>query len=76
MAKSNWKNDLEDSYADFGDFKIYDKDLAKFVKKRLRFFDRFNLAKVVQSTQIAFTLMANHAENDPKNYLPYWRGAK
>lgn len=76
MAKSNWRKDLKDSYADFGDFRIYDEDLAKFVKKRLRFLDRLNLTKVVQSAQVAFTLMANHEENNPKNYLPYWRGAK
>lgn len=52
-----------DGYAEFKDgSRIYDRDLAAFVKKHLKFFDRFDCHKVVDATLLGFAMLEGGVE--------------
>lgn len=53
-------------YADFGTFKVYDKDVAKYVKKHLRFVDRFNIHKITESVLLSFSILSGSCEPPAK----------
>lgn len=53
------KKYVADNWADFGNYKVYDHDVANVVRKHLRLIDRFNLDKVVEATNWAFSCMAD-----------------
>jgi len=56
-----------DGYADYpGKGKIYDKDVAKLVSKHLRFFDRFNVRKVVEAGIYAQLMLMGVVEEPKK----------
>lgn len=44
-----------DEWADFGDFKIFNSDLATYVKKHLRLIDRFNIDKIISAATWGFS---------------------
>lgn len=54
------EKDIDENYAEFEFGKIYDKDVAEFVKQHLSFKDRFDLRKVVEATMIGFTMLVNN----------------
>mgnify|MGYP006988985008 CR=1 FL=1 len=59
-----WKG----TYADFGGDvgREYDYQVADYTKKHLRFFDRFNMYKVVAATQYSFSILSKSIEEpDP-----------
>lgn len=56
------KNKYYDGYADFGDLIVYDEDVAKYVKKHLRFIDRFDIRKIVEATFYAFSILSKSCE--------------
>lgn len=54
------ESQMDDCYSEFDDGKrIYDKDVAEFVRQHLSFFDRLNPRKVSQATLVAFTMLSN-----------------
>lgn len=58
-----------DGYADFGDFKVYDKDVADYVKAHLRFRDRFDIRKITESVLLAFSILSKSVEEpEEKNW--------
>ena len=57
-----------DGYADFGDFKVYDKDVAVYVKKHLRFFDRFDIQKVTEAVLYSFSILSKSVEPPEGNW--------
>lgn len=58
-----------DGYADFGDFKVYDKDVADYVKAHLRFQDRFDIRKITEAVLLAFSILSKSVEEpEEKNW--------
>ena len=55
-----------DGYADFGSFKVYDKDVAEYVKKHLRFRDRFDIRKITESALLSFSILSGSCEPPEK----------
>ena len=53
------------NWAEFKGFNITDEDLSIVVKKHMKFFDRFELEKVVAASQYVFTDMSNNGGKDP-----------
>lgn len=51
-----------DGYADFGDFKVYDRDVAKYVSEHLHFYDRFNIFKITEAVLLAFSILGGFVE--------------
>jgi hypothetical protein len=51
-----------DGYADFGDFKVYDRDVAKYVNEHLHFYDRFNIFKITEAVLLAFSILCGAIE--------------
>lgn len=49
-------------YADFGDFRVYDKDVAKYAKAHLKFFDRFDMRKVTEAVLYSFSVLSKSVE--------------
>ena len=63
-----------DSYADFGGEvgRVYDKDVAAYTKKHLRFIDRFDIRKVVEASQYSFSILSKSVE-EPKPKKKNWK---
>ena len=62
-----WKRKYGDGFAKFEDGTVvHDKDVATFVKKHLRFVDRFDIRKVVESTLLAFDILSGRLEKPTK----------
>ena len=59
-------------YADFGDKRVYDKDVAKHLNKHLRLIDRFNTEKFVFATMWSFDIL-NGSVEEPFSDNPNWK---
>lgn len=53
-------------YADFGDFKVYDRDVARLVKKRLTFIERLNVLRVVETAFEIFAKLQDTSDSESK----------
>lgn len=51
-----------DGCAKFADRIVYDKDVALFVEKHLRFIDRFNVRKIAESALISFSMLSGSVD--------------
>lgn len=61
LTKRNGR--YRDGYARFADGRIlYDKDVAAYAKKHLRFFDRFDVRKVTEAALFSFSILSGAAE--------------
>lgn len=47
-----------DGYADFGTFKVYDRDVALYAKKHLKLLDRLNMEKVTETVMYSFSILS------------------
>ncbi len=55
-------------YAEWDDGKrVYDADVAKYVKKHLKFIDRFDIRKVSEATLYAFSILSGSVEPPKEN---------
>ena len=45
-------------YADFGTFKVYDRDVALYAKKHLKLLDRLNMEKVTEAVMYSFSILS------------------
>ena len=68
------KNWYKTTYADFGGSvgKVYDYQVADYTKKHLRFFDRFDMNKVVAASQYSFSILSKSVE-EPKPGKKNWK---
>lgn len=65
-----WKSD---GWADFGDFKIYDSEVADFLKKHMRLIDRLDVEKVVAAAFYVFTLIQEDRQGKEKLKSGNWK---
>lgn len=68
------KNRCMDSYADFGGTvgRIYDWQIADYVKKHLRFIDRFNLKRVTSAVMYGFCILSKNCD-EPNSKKKNWK---
>lgn len=52
----------DNGYADFGDFRVYDKEVAEYTKAHLKFFDRFDMRKVTEAVLYSFSILSKSVE--------------
>ena len=57
-----------DGYADFGDMKVYDKDVGNYTRQHMRFIDWLDPEKVATAMMYSFSILSKSVEEpDIKN---------